>query len=70
MEDACSIAETCQVKVSRLVDTSTTTQVAQNHGPALKTPVVPLERNLCGHPLPGLLFCDSLSVFFIIKKKK
>ena len=28
----------------------------QNHGPVWKNPVVPLERNLYGHPLAGLLW--------------
>ena len=39
--------------MSRHLDSSTT---AQNHGPVWKDPVVPLERNLYGHPLAGLLW--------------
>ena len=42
--------------MSRHLESSTTTQMGLNHGPVWKTPVVPLERNLFGHPLAGLLW--------------
>ena len=40
--------------MSRHWDSSTTTQMAQIMV-TMEDPVVPLERNLCGHPLAGLL---------------
>ena len=49
------IIENSQIGVSRLMDSSTTTQMAKimvQYG----RPSVPLERNLYGHPLAGLLW--------------
>ena len=49
------VAENSKVRVSRYMDTSSTTPVAPNlvkH----RRPVVPLERYLYGHPLAGLLW--------------
>ena len=48
------IIETSKVRMSRKLDTSNT--IGQNHGPAWKTQSFPLERNLYGHPLAGLLW--------------
>ena len=42
--------------MSRYLDTSTTTQMAQIMVSSMEDPVVPLERNLYGHPLAGLLW--------------
>ena len=41
--------------MSRHLDSSTTTQMAEIMVQYGRTPVVPLERNLYGHPLAGLL---------------
>ena len=46
------IIENSKIGVSRHLDSSTTTQMAQI---MVEDPVVPLERNLYGHPLAGLL---------------
>ena len=45
-----------QIRMSRHLDSSTTTQMGRSHGPVSKTQSVPLERNLYGHPLAGLLW--------------
>ena len=45
-----------QVRVSRHLDTSTTAQVAQHHGPTLKNRLFLLERHVFGHPLASLLW--------------
>ena len=45
-----------KIGVSRHLDSSTTTQMAQIHGPVWKTQSFFLERNLYGHPLAGLLW--------------
>ena len=47
--------ENFQIGKSRHLDSSTTTQVAKIRS-SMEDPVVPLERNLCGHPLAGLLW--------------
>ena len=44
-----------QVRMSRYLDTSTKAQMAQIMV-SMEDPVVPLERNLYGHPLAGLLW--------------
>ena len=40
--------------MSRQLDSSTTYTNGLKHGPSMEDPVVPLERNLYGHPLAGL----------------
>ena len=45
-----------KVRKSRYLDTSTKTQMAQIMLSSMEDPVVPLERNLHGHPLTGLLW--------------
>ena len=55
MEDAPKLLKIPKIGVSRHFDSSTTTQMAQimvQYG----RPVVPLERNVYGHPLAGLLW--------------
>ena len=55
MEDAHKLLKIPKIGVSRHLDSSTTTQMAKimvQYG----RPVVPLERNLYGHPLAGLLW--------------
>ena len=49
------IIENSQIGVSRHLDSSTTTQMAKIRS-SMEDPVVPLERNLYGHPLAGLLW--------------
>ena len=56
MERCSQIMKNSKIGVSRHLDSSTTTQMALNHGPSMEDPVVPLERNLYGHPLAGLLW--------------
>ena len=48
------IAQSSEIRVSRCLDTSSTTQNGRNHGQAWKILCVPLERNLYGHPSAGL----------------
>ena len=55
MEDAHK-KENSQIGVSRHKDSSTTTQMAKTMVSSIEDPVVPLERNLYGHPLAGLLW--------------
>ena len=53
---SCSqIIENSEVRMSRYLDTSTKTQIAKINFPHGRR-VVPLERNLYGHPLAGLLW--------------
>ena len=55
VEDAHKLVKKSQIGMSRHMDSSTTTQMAKimvQYG----RPVVPLERNLYGHPLAGLLW--------------
>ena len=52
MEDAHNFFENFKIGMSRNLDSSTTTQMASS----MEDPVVPLERNLYGHPLAGLLW--------------
>ena len=52
MEDAPSLLKNSDVRMSRCFDTSTKTQMAH----IMEDPVVPLERNLYGHLLAGLLW--------------
>ena len=47
------IAQNSKVRMSRYMDTSSTTQWPKSLE-SIEDPVVPLERNLYGHPLPGL----------------
>ena len=49
------IIENSKIEVSRHLDPSTTTQRPKSWS-SLEDPVVPLERNLYGHPLAGLLW--------------
>ena len=49
------IIENSQIGVSRHLGFVYHDTNGQNHGPVWKDPVVPLERNLYGHPLAGLL---------------
>ena len=49
------IIENSQIGVSRHLDSSTTTQWPKSWS-SMEDPVVPLERNLYGHPLAGLLW--------------
>ena len=44
--------ENSKVRMSRYLDTSTETQIAKAWS-SMEDPVVPLERNLYGHPLAG-----------------
>ena len=53
MEDAHKLSKIPNSGVSRHLDSSTTTQMAKI---MVEDPVVPLERNLYGHPLAGLLW--------------
>ena len=51
MEDAHKLLKVPKSECPDILDSSTTTtQMAKNHGPVWKDPVVPLERNLYGHP--------------------
>ena len=49
------ITENSKIGMSRHLDSSTTTQMAKSWS-SMEDPVVPLERNLYGHPLAGLLW--------------
>ena len=51
-----AISENSQIGVSRHFGFVNHDTNGQNHGPVWKDPVVPLERNLYGHPLAGLLW--------------
>ena len=55
MEDAHKILKIPEIGVSRHLDSSTTTQRTKSWS-SMEDPVVPLERNLYGHPLAGLLW--------------
>ena len=50
-----AVSACTQVRVSRFLDTSNTTQNGPNRGPTSEEPVVPLERNLYGHTVAALL---------------
>ena len=54
MEDAHKMLKNSKLGVSRHLDASTTTQMAKIV--VMEDPVIPLERNLYGHPLAGLLW--------------
>ena len=58
------IFENSQIGMSRHVDTSSTTQNCSNRG-KYEDPVVPLERNLHGHPLAGLLWERQFEKLFL-----
>ena len=49
------IVQNSEVRLSRYLDTSTKTHMATTWS-SMEDPVVPLERNLYGHPLAGLLW--------------
>ena len=49
------IIENSKIGVSRHLDSSTTTHMAESWS-SMEDPMVPLERNLYGHPLAGLLW--------------
>ena len=53
-EDAPPLLKRSYVPVSRHLDTSTTTSGPKSWS-NIEEPVVPLEPNLCGHPLAGFL---------------
>ena len=55
MEDAPQLLKIPKVRKSRYLDTSTETHRPKSWS-TMKDPVVPLERNLYGHPLAGLLW--------------
>ena len=55
MEDAPKLLKNSQIGMSRHLDLSTTTQWPKSWS-SIEHPVVPLERNLFGHPLAGLLW--------------
>ena len=55
MEDASTVIENSKVRMPRYLETSTKTQMAKSW-PSVEDPVVPLERNLYGHLLAGLLW--------------
>ena len=50
-----AVSACVQVRVSRHLDTSTTTQFCPSRGPTSEEPVVLLERHLYGHPVAVLL---------------
>ena len=50
-----TVSACTQVRVSRHLDTSATTQFCPSRGPTSEEPVVLLERNLYGHPVAVLL---------------
>ena len=52
-EDAPSLLENSKIGMSRHLDLSTTTQWPKSWS-SMEDPVVPLDRNLYGHPLAGL----------------
>ena len=56
LRTADAVSACTQVRVSRHLDTSTTTQNGPNRGPTSEEKVVLLERNLYGHPFAGLLW--------------
>ena len=56
MEDAHKLLKIPKIGMSRHLDSSTTTQMAKIMVQFLEDPLVPLERNLYGHPLAGLLW--------------
>ena len=49
MEDAPNIMENSQIGMSRHLDSSTTTQMAQNHGPVWKIQSFLLKKTICHH---------------------
>ena len=55
MEDAHKIIENSKIGVSRHLDSSSTTRMAKIMVSSMEDPIVPLERNLYGHLLAGLL---------------
>ena len=55
MEDCPQICKNFKIGMSRHLGSSTTTQMAEVMV-SIEDPVVPLERNLYGHPLAGLLW--------------
>ena len=55
MEDAPKLLKIPKFGMSRHLDSSTATQMAKSWS-SIEDPVVPLERNLYGHPLAGLLW--------------
>ena len=54
LEGRSKIAQNSEIRMSRYMDTSSTTQMDKIMG-KVEDPVLPLERNLYGHPLTGLL---------------
>ena len=55
LEGRSKIAQNSEIRMSRYMDTSSTTQMDKIMG-KVEDPVLPLERNLYGHPLTGLLW--------------
>ena len=55
MEDGHKLLKNSKIGMSRHLDSSTTTQMAKSWS-SIEDPVVPLERNLYGHPLARLLW--------------
>ena len=56
MEDAPKLLKVSKIGMSRHSDSSTNTHKWPNSWSSMEDPVVPLERNLYGHPLAGLLW--------------
>ena len=54
MEDAPRLLKSLQIGMSRRLDASSTK--LPKSWDKIQKPVVPLERNFCGHPLAGLLW--------------
>ena len=54
-----SVTENSKVRMSRYLDTSAKAQMAKSWS-SMEDPVVPLERNLHGHPSAGLLWTRRL----------
>ena len=56
MEDAPKLLKIQKIGMSRHLDSSTTRHKWPKSWSSMEDPVVPLERNLYGHPLAGLLW--------------
>ena len=56
MEDVPKVLKISQIGMSRHLDSSTTTHKWPKSWSSMEDPVFPLERNLYGHPLAGLLW--------------
>ena len=85
IEDAPKLLKKSQIGVPRYLDTSNKAQIWPKSLSSMEDPVVPLERNIYGHPLAGLVwerqfekillkyFCEKVSnweCLFVHREKK